>query len=109
MPIPPTGLYFTQEPAWHLIIIILASIWLVLMYYRKNYKMRQQTIVASLATLLAFGMESIAVFYGIWNYTGGNWPFTLWIAYFIAALMTYQLVRFVDECIPERKARKDLL
>lgn len=103
---PTTGIYFTTEPAWYLIIIILASIWLVLMYYRKSYRMRQQIAVACFATLLAFVMENIAVFHGIWDYTGGNWPIVLWPTYFISAMMMYQMAKLADEWIPEKRKRR---
>ncbi len=100
------GIYFTTEPAWYLIIVILVSIWLVLMYYRKEYRMRTQVIIACIATLLAFGAENLAVFYGIWEYAGGNWPFTLWIVYFVSTMMLYQMAKLADEWMPERKPRK---
>ena len=41
-------------------------------------------------------VELLAVYFGLWAYSGGNWPIILWPAYFLASMIWHELFRLFD-------------
>jgi hypothetical protein len=47
--------------------------------------------------IIAAGMEIYgAKVAGLWAYTGGNWPYLLWVTYFFIGMFGYALVEAID-------------
>ena len=97
-----TGIYLQWGAGWYLISAFILVIWVLIMRYRKDYRLRPQIMTGLVLTGIALIIENIAIFYGLWNYAPGNWPLILWPNYFLSGLAAYQVVRLTDE----RKNRK---
>ena len=79
---------------WYLFLSVWFVFWLVLPPRKRDMKKTVQ--FGLLGTLLGVGVEILAVFLGLWAYTGGNWPVILWPSYFLASMIWYQLFNFFE-------------
>lgn len=91
------SIFLSWPQGWYYIAAFLIAVWIGLMWYRKDYKMRRQLAVGLVVTLLALTIEFIAVFNGVWNYVPGNWPIILWPHYFLSGMVMFQIVRLFDK------------
>ena len=79
---------------WYPYLFFWLLVWLLLPPWKKDY--RGTLMFGAVGTVLGAGVETLAVFMGLWSYTGGNWPVLLWPAYFIASMVWYQLFKFTE-------------
>ena len=91
------AIYFEWGVGWYYVTAFILAIWIGLMVYRKNYKLRAQITVGTITLVLSFVAENIAVSQGIWNYVPGNWPLILWFIYFLMGMTAYQIVKTVEK------------
>ena len=89
------GIFLDWPVGWYYLTAFLVAVWIVIMWYRKDFKLRDQIIVGLTITALAFVLELIAVSNGIWNYVPGNWPLILWPHYFLSGMVAFQIVKAV--------------
>lgn len=95
------GLFFEFSPSWWIITALFYAPWFLLFLQRKTYKkprdLRNQIIYAFSCLLLAIIAEVIAVPRNLWTYFPNNWPIMVWINYFGAGLIGYQLAKKIEE------------
>lgn len=94
------GIYFNFSAGWWIIVGLLAAIWLGLWIYRRVFslkELRQQIITGFITLALTVVVEVIAISLDLWEYSSGNWPAVLWLAYFIVGLGAYHVIRLVIE------------
>ena len=92
------GIYFNFSAGWWIIVGLLAAIWLGLWIYRRVFslkELRQQIITGFITLALTVVVEVIAISLDLWEYSSGNWPVVLWLAYFIEGLGAYHVIRLV--------------
>lgn len=93
-------LYFEFPPGWWPILAIIYGLYFLLFFRRKSYKkpkeMKKQPLMGIIVLFLGIIVEYIAVSLSIWTYFPGNWPITLFIAYFGIGMLAYQLVKWVE-------------
>jgi hypothetical protein len=77
---------------WYPYLLLWLIFYFALPPWKKDYKGSLK--FGALGTCLGIFVEVLAAFFGLWTYTGGNWPIVLWLAYFIASMMWFQLYRF---------------
>lgn len=95
-------IYFEWGFGWYFVSAILLAVWIGLMFYRKNFKLKTQLIVGTITLILAFFIEITAVSQGIWNYVPGNWPLILWPHYFLSGMVAYQIVKTVEKKVEKK-------
>ena len=88
-------MFITDYPsAWYVFLAVWLLVWLVLFRREKNIK---GNLTFGLIGLCAgIVVESLAIYLGLWTYSGGNWPIILWPAYFLASMVWHELFRFSD-------------
>mgnify|MGYP001571374395 CR=1 FL=1 len=95
------NIYLSFSPSWFVLLAVLAAIFFALFVYRKSYskksEVKQQLVVGIILVLFSAGIEILVVGMKLWNYTDGNWPVILWVAYFFSGLMAFQVVKFITE------------
>lgn len=88
-------MFFTIFPmGWYPFLVLWFVIWLVLPPWKKDIK--KNTQFGLIGVLLGIGVEIAAITFGLWEYSGGNWPVILWPAYFLASIVWYQLFKFFE-------------
>ncbi len=91
----------TFSPYWFIPVGLFFSLFAVIFIVRKTYERKDEikrNLVCACVTLaLTLAGEFIAVSLNLWNYTGGNWPVILWVAYFVSGLLAFQLVMMINE------------
>lgn len=97
------GLYFDFPSGWWIALGIIYITYLLLFLQRKSYKkqaeLKIQFLFGLVALCMAFVIEVAAINSKIWTYFPNNWPITLWIAYFGAALLSFQLIKKIEELV----------
>lgn len=95
------NIYLSFSPSWFAILAVLFAIFFALFVYRKSYskksEIKQQLVLGIISVLFSLVMEILGVGMNLWNYTGGNWPVILWVAYFFSGLMWFQIIRLIQE------------
>ena len=92
------SIYFNFSNGWWVIVGLLAVIWLGLWIYRRVFslkELKQQIITGLITVALTIVIETIAISIDLWDYSTGNWPAVLWLAYFIVGLGAYQVIKLV--------------
>ena len=80
---------------WYPYLVIWFAFWLAIPpYHKKDFKRNIQ--FGLIGTLLGIVVEVLALIFGLWEYSGGNWPIILWPAYFIASMVWHEIYRFFD-------------
>lgn len=95
-------IYWEWPVGWYYVTVILLAIWIGVMFYRKNFKLKTQLIVGTVTLLLALVVEITAASQGIWNYVPGNWPVILWPHYFLSGMIGYQIVKTVEKKVEKK-------
>lgn len=95
------GIYFHFPSGWWVMLGFIYLLWLALFLIRKSYK-KPKEIKASLicgivTVIISFFIEFIAINLSVWTYFPGNWPIVLWLGYFGAGILSYQIVKTTDE------------
>ena len=80
--------------AWYALLAAYMAVWLI---FRSANKSRNFNSLAMGAATLAVALptELFAVNAGLWNYAEGNWPWILWLTYFAAGMMGYEIAMFI--------------
>lgn len=99
------GVYLQFPAGWWAVILIIYGLYLLLFFHRKSYQrkgeIKTQLTFAAVTLLIAFIIELIAVNLKVWTYFPGNWPIILWPAYLGSGLLSYQLVKKIEEVVKE--------
>lgn len=97
------GLYFEFNPGWIWVWGIIYLPYTLLLIQRKSYRNKKeikgQFIFATVALLISFILELVGVTNKLWTNFPGNWSIYLWVAYFGGGLLSYQLVKKIEEII----------
>lgn len=97
------GLYFDFNIGWIWVWAIIYLPYFYLFMQRKSYRnkteVRSQFIFAVTALLIAFVLEFVGVSFKLWTNFPGNWSIYLWIAYFGGGLLSFQLIKKIEEMI----------
>ena len=97
------SLYFEFPSGWWAILAFIYISYLILFLQRKSYKkkneMKSQYFFSFVAVVVAFFVEIIAISLRVWTYYPGNWPIILWIGYYGSGLLSYQLVKKIEEVL----------
>jgi len=81
-------------PAWYAFLAVWLVVWLVL--FRRGRDIRGNLAFGLIGLCAGVAVELLAVFLGLWSYSGGNWPVILWPAYFLASMVWHEIFRFSD-------------
>ena len=88
-------MFLTDYPsAWYAFLALWLLVWLVL--FRKKKDIRGNLTFGLIGLCAGAAVELLAVYLGLWSYSGGNWPIILWPAYFLASMVWHELFRFSD-------------
>ncbi len=97
------GLYFDFNTGWIWVWAIIYLPYFILLIQRKSYKnsqeVKSQLIFAITALLVAFVLEFVGVTFKLWTNFPGNWSIYLWVAYFGGGLLSYQLIKKIEEIV----------
>ena len=97
------GIYFQFPSGWWIALGIIYIPYTILLLQRKSYKnkmeLKGQIIFGFIALLIAFVIEVAAIKSQIWTYFPGNWPIVLWPAYFGGGLLSFQLIKKIEELV----------
>lgn len=97
------GLYFDFNTGWILVWLIIYLPYLALLIERKSYQnkkeLKSQFIFAIIALLISFILEFVGVSFKLWTNFPGNWSIYLWIAYFGGGLLSFQLIKKIEELV----------
>ena len=97
------GLYFDFNIGWIWVFTIIYLPYLCLFIQRKSYQsgkeIRNQLIFAITALVLSFTLEIVGVTFKLWTNFPGNWSIYLWIAYFGGGLLSFQLIKKIEEIV----------
>lgn len=94
------NLYFEYPLGWYVILGMIYVPWLLLLIMRKSYSRKEvgtQLIFGFVTLAISFLIEFVAVNLKVWTYFPGNWPVVLWIAYFGAGLLGYQILKLLEK------------
>ena len=95
---------YLQFPSgwWNALALVYIS-YIVIFLHRGSYKnhkeLKAQLLFALAVLVLSLLFEYIAVYYQIWTYFPGNWPIVLWPAYFGGGLLSFQLIKKIEELV----------
>lgn len=96
-------LYLNFPTGWYIALAMVYVPYLILFILRKSYKkkseLKAQFAIASIVLLIAFAIEFVAISLGLWTYFPGNWPLPLWLGYFGAGLLGFQLLKTIEKLI----------
>ncbi|MFA4819859.1 MAG: hypothetical protein WC613_02760 [Candidatus Aenigmatarchaeota archaeon] len=82
--------------AWYILMLGFVVAWLILYKLNKKNNIKKDLSTGLLTVFIGLVVEIYAVSNGMWNYTAGNWPWQLWVSYFVSGLPFYQIVsRFI--------------
>lgn len=97
------SIYLQFPVGWWAVILIIYGLYLLIFLQRKSYQrkgeIKTQLVFATITLAIAFTIELVAVSLKVWTYFPGNWPVILWIAYFGSGLLSYQLIKKIEEII----------
>lgn len=97
------GLYFSFPFGWWPVLLMVYVPYLLIFTVRKSYKrkheVRNQFVIAIFVLAIAFLIEYVAITLGLWRYFPGNWPLPLWLGYFGAGFLGFQLLKILEEML----------
>lgn len=95
------SIYLQFPTGWWIALGIIYIPYIVLFFQRKSYKnkreLKRQVLFGFTALAIAFVIEVAAINSKIWTYFPGNWPIVLWPAYFGGGLLSFQLIKKIEE------------
>lgn len=97
------GVYIQFPAGWWIVILIIYGLYLLIFLQRRSYQregeIKTQLTFATITLVIAFAIELVAVNLKVWTYFPGNWPIILWPSYLGSGLLSYQLVKKIEEAI----------
>lgn len=93
-------LYLNTPSGWWGVLAIIVGVYALLFLTRKHRGHRElvpQLLFGTATLLFAFMIELVGISTHLWNYTTGNWPVILWVAYFASGLAAFQMAKCIEE------------
>ncbi len=95
------GIYLQFPSGWWVILAIIYLPYILLFFSRKSYQnkkeIKTQLLFGVASLIIAFIIEVVAISLNVWTYFPGNWPIILWVCYFGGGLMSYQVIKKIEE------------
>lgn len=94
------SLYLDTQPGWFAVLAVIVGVYTLVFLSRKHrghHEIVPQLLFGCATLVFAFLIELIGISAQLWNYSSGNWPIILWVAYFSSGLTAFQMAKRIEE------------